>query len=185
MTVAAQACMLLLRRETPCYERLRLIQIYPGTEFAETSQSTLLGECSQRGIVSLAWDSVRSDAVNPTDGANVTLHEFAHVLDGEDGQFDGIPLVTRNMNATDAPGAQTAWAQMLSHEFERFRDALNKGVEISIDSYGATDPAEFFAVATEYFFEKPQLLQAKQPELYAALKSFYQQDPAEWQSGRA
>ena len=87
--VAAQACLLLLHRETPCYERLRLIRVYPGTDFPLSSTDTASGESWQNGVVLLAWDSVRGGAANPFDGDNVVLHEFAHQLDQEDGQADG------------------------------------------------------------------------------------------------
>src|SRR6266571_5253919 len=97
VTVAAQACLLLLHRETPCYERLRLIRVYPGSSFALSSSETASGESWQHGVVLLAWDSVRGGAANPFDGHNVVLHEFAHQLDEEDGRADGTPLLTRGM----------------------------------------------------------------------------------------
>jgi MtfA peptidase len=178
VTVAAQACLLLLHRETPCYERLRLIRIYPGTQFAVSSTKALSGECWQLGIILLAWDSVRAGAADPFDGDNLVLHEFAHQLDHEDGTSDGTPLLGRGMS--DALGAYASWTRMLSKEYEDFRADLQTGTKTVMDSYGATDPAEFFAVATECFFEKPIQVRKKHPELYAALRDFYKQDPATW-----
>lgn len=184
VTIAAQACLLLLHRETPCYERLRSLYVYPGAHFARSSTKTALGEAWGQGIVVLAWDSVRGGAANPFDGDNVVMHEFAHQLDLEDGQFDGIPLVGRGMAAVQQAGAYTAWAKMLSKEYEQLRQSIEKGHETVMDSYGGSDPAEFFAVATECFFEKPKQLFKRHPDLYASLKQFYKQDPAMWPTQR-
>jgi Mlc titration factor MtfA (ptsG expression regulator) len=93
--VAAQACLLLLHRQTPCYERLRLIRVYPHERFAQTCGETLSGESWQHGVVVLAWNSVRGGAANPCDGDNVVLHEFAHQLDQEEGECDGTPRLGR------------------------------------------------------------------------------------------
>jgi Mlc titration factor MtfA (ptsG expression regulator) len=180
VTVAAQACLLLLHRQTPCYERLRLIRVYPGTDFALTSTDTALGESWQHGVVLLAWDSVRRGAANPFDGENVALHEFAHQLDQEDGQVDGTPLLGRGMPPAVQTGTYTSWAKMLSKEYEELRRGIEKGGKTVMSPYGGTNPVEFFAVATECFFEKPRQLSKKHPDLYAALKQFYQQDPAAW-----
>jgi Mlc titration factor MtfA (ptsG expression regulator) len=180
VVVAAQACLLLLHRETPCYERLRLIRVYPGTHFAKSSTEIASGESWQHGVVLLAWDSVRAGAANPFDGDNVVLHEFAHQLDQEDGQTDGTPLLGRGMASQEQAGMYAAWARVLSKEYEEFRLAVEEGGKTVMDSYGAGDPAEFFAVATECFFEKPKQLCKKHPELYAALERFYRQDPAGW-----
>ena len=178
--VAAQACLLLLHRETPCYERLRLIRIYPGNHFAQSSTRTALGESWEHGVVLLAWDSVRGGAANPYDGQNVVLHEFAHQLDEEEGEADGIPRVGRGMPASQQSGMYASWARMLATEYEEFKRSIEKHGKTVMDSYGATNPAEFFAVATECFFEKPRQLRKKHPELYEALSGFYKQDPAAW-----
>ena len=178
--VAAQACLLLLHRETPCYERLRLIRVYPGTDFPLSSTDTASGESWQNGVVLLAWDSVRGGAADPFDGENVVLHEFAHQLDQEDGQADGTPLLGRGMAPAGQAGVYASWARMLSKEYEEFRRSIEKGGETVMDSYGGCSQVEFFAVATECFFEKPKQLCKRHPELYAALKGFYRQDPAAW-----
>ena len=182
VTVAAHACLLLLHRETPCYERLRIIRIYPGTHFQQSSSKICLGESWEHGVVALAWDSVRCGAANPYDGENVALHEFAHQLDQEDGQMDGTPRLGRGMVPAEQLGLYTSWAKMLSTEYADFRHSLEQQGETVMNSYGGTDPIEFFAVATECFFEKPKQLRNKHPELYAALKDFYKQDPATWPS---
>ena len=180
VTVAAHACLLMLHRETPCYERLRLVRVYPGNRFAESSTKSNQGESWHHGVVVLAWDSVRGGAANPFDGDNVALHEFAHQLDQEDGQGDGIPLVGRGMPPSEQMGVYTAWARMLSSEFVDLRRRVENREKTVMDSYGGKNPAEFFAVATECFFEKPRQLCKKHPELYSALKGFYKQDPAAW-----
>ena len=178
--VAAQACLLLLHRETPCYERLRLIRVYPGASYAQSSTERVLGESWQHGVVELAWDSVRGGAANPFDGDNVVLHEFAHQLDDEDGKTDGTPLLGRDLTYPEHAGVYTAWARMLSTEYDDLRQDIERGRKTVMDSYGGSNHAEFFAVATECFFEKPQQLLKKHPHLYAELKGFYRQDPAAW-----
>lgn len=178
VTVAAQACLLLLRRETPCYERLRSIHVYPGTVLLPGS--TLSGESWQLGVVLLAWDSVRGGAANPFDGDNVVLHEFAHQLDSEDGESDGFPLLERGRAPAERFGLYTSWAKILSAEYEALKRGSKKRRKSVMDSYGGRNPAEFFAVATECFFEKPRQLAKKHPKLYAELKGFYRQDPAAW-----
>jgi len=130
-----------------------------------------LGESWQRGLVVLAWDHVLSGAAEPRDGQNVVLHEFAHQLDGESGSMNGTPeLGTR--------ARYTSWAHVLGDEFEDLSQRLYQGQSSDIDPYGATNPAEFFAVLTEMFFEKPQALKRRHAELYAELAEFYKQDPA-------
>jgi Mlc titration factor MtfA (ptsG expression regulator) len=180
VTVAAQACLLLLHRETPCYERLRLIRVYPGAQFALSSTHNASGESWQQGIVLLAWDSVRGGTANPFDGQNVVLHEFAHQLDEEDGQADGTPLLGRGMASSEQAGVYTSWARMLSKEYEELRRSIEEGGKTVMDSYGGCNQVEFFAVATECFFEKPKQLCKRHPDLYAALKQFYRKDPAAW-----
>jgi Mlc titration factor MtfA (ptsG expression regulator) len=180
VTVAAHACLLLLHRQTPCYERLRLIRVYPHDRFGRFCGETQAGESWHHGVVVLAWDSVRGGAANPFDGDNVVLHEFAHQLDQEEGACDGTPRLGRGVSPANAAGLYTSWARMLSREHEEFRLAVEQGRKTVMDSYGATDPAEFFAVATECFFEKPRQLCKKHPKLYEALKQFYKQDPAVW-----
>lgn len=179
VTIAAQACLLLLHRETPCYEKLRLIRIYPAEEFSSSSDP-LVGEWWNGGVIQLSWRAVCQGALNPFDGENVVLHEFAHSLDDEDGEVDGIPLVGRGRTAIESAQIYARWAKMLAGEFEAFRLDLQGGAKRSMDGYGSTDPSEFFAVATEHFFEQPLLLIREHPDLFEALKEFYRQDPSEW-----
>ena len=180
VSIAAQACLLLLHRDTPCYHRLHLIRIYPRDCFPVSSHSNMRGECWQIGVILLAWYSVRDGAADPSDGDNVVLHEFAHLLDYEDGDSDGTPLLSRQMDPTATATARAEWKQTLSLEYGAFCAEISRGTKTVLDPYGATDPSEFFAVATETFFEKPNALRQKHPHLYTALRNFYNQDPAAW-----
>jgi Mlc titration factor MtfA (ptsG expression regulator) len=180
VTIAAQACFLLLHRDTEIYPDLDTILVYPSTFVAKTKsrdgmvviegESARLGESWERGLVVLAWDAVRSGTMNVHDGHNVVLHEFAHQLDAEDGSMDGAPEL-------GAKARYVTWAKVLGAEYTDLVDKVDSGRGASIDSYAATNPPEFFAVVTEMFFEKPAQLLAKHPELYERLKDFYQQDP--------
>ncbi len=182
LTIAAQACILLLHRETDVYPDLDVILVYPSAYRAPhlaaeggivlEGEQTRLGESWTRGIVVLAWDHVLSGAAQPADGQNVVLHEFAHQLDGEDGVMDGAPDL-------GSRARYTSWAQVLGDEYQELSERLHAGRPTEIDAYGATNPAEFFAVVTELFFEKPIAMRKRHPELYAELAGFYKQDPAE------
>jgi Mlc titration factor MtfA (ptsG expression regulator) len=182
VTIAAQACVLLLHREDDYFPELESILVYPSAYVARRAQraeqgvvleadEVRLGESWHHGIVVLAWDSVLSGVHDARDGHNVVLHEFAHQLDQEDGSSDGAPpLPTRSMYAS--------WARVLGADYAQLQndELMNRGTVI--DKYGAKNPAEFFAVVTEAFFEKPRQLAARHPELYAQLRLFYKQDPA-------
>ena len=182
VTIAAQACILLLHRQVDYYPRLVSILVYPTTYLVPAGQRTAeglitdepqarLGESWARDIVVLAWDSVLSGAADIHDGHNVVLHEFAHQLDQENGAGDGAPALGRR-------SMYVAWARVLGGEFDQLvRDTAASHATL-IDQYGATNPAEFFAVVTETFFEKPRELLAKHPALYFQLQQFYRQDPA-------
>ncbi|MBU1700417.1 MAG: zinc-dependent peptidase [Candidatus Eisenbacteria bacterium] len=182
VTIAAQACFLLLHRENDDYPRLESILVYPSAYVARSNErlpggivhegpSVRLGEAWSSGAVVLSWDDVRRGAADIHDGHNVVLHEFAHQLDQEDGRAQGLPVLER-------PSLYVAWARVLGNAFTELRDEIAKGHQTVLDAYGATNPAEFFAVATECFFEKPQALQKRHPELYDQLQTFYHQDPA-------
>ena len=181
VTIAAQACLLLLHRDTDYYRRLVTILVYPsaytakgveslGGGFVLEGEQGRLGEAWAAGVVVLSWDDVRSGASDVKDGHNVVLHEFAHQLDQEDGVADGAPPLDRRSR-------YVAWARVLGAEYERLRMSSRRGKKSVLDRYGATKPAEFFAVATECFFEKPVQMKKKHPELYDELREYYRQDP--------
>lgn len=180
VTIAAQASLLLLGRDVEPYPGIDVILVYPSAYRAKALQAeggviiegeqARLGEASTRGILVLSWDDVVRGAADVRDGHNVVIHEFAHALDHEDGASDGAPPMSRRANY--AP-----WARVLSTEYDKLVDAEDRRKKTIIDKYGATNPAEFFAVITETFFEKPLQMQQKHPELYEQLKAYYRQDP--------
>jgi len=183
VTIAAQACILLLNRKTKCYPRLVSILVYPSAYVANkvrqgvstevVGQQARLGESWQHGTVVLSWDDVIRGARDIKDGHNVVLHEFAHQLDQEDGSADGTPILEQR-------SSYVVWARVLSRDYEELRKKARRGRRTVIGHYGATNEAEFFAVLTETFFEKPRQLQTKHPELYEEIKDFYKVDPLAW-----
>jgi hypothetical protein len=130
------------------------------------------------GSLVLSWGAVKHGAADPADGKNVVLHEFAHQLDYENHAADGVPgLATREQ--------QLAWSEVMRSEFESLRAADETGIPTLLDTYGATDPVEFFAVSVEAFFEQPRALRARHPNLYAELQKYFQQDPVEYSAEQA
>jgi MtfA peptidase len=182
VTIAAQACLLLLHRDTDIYPKLTTILVYPsaylaksikpvGSGLALEGENVNLGESWTNGIVVLSWDDVLAGTSDVQDGRNLVLHEFAHQLDREDGAVDGAPLLAQRSQ-------YVTWARVLNAEYERLKRESWMGQATVLDEYGTADPAEFFAVATECFFEKPRALKKRHPELYLELQNFYRQDPA-------
>jgi Mlc titration factor MtfA (ptsG expression regulator) len=183
VTIAGHACLLLLNLDGPCYPSVQCVLVYPEAFLAKRLQPNwgitleplpgphpLAGE-SWHGVVLVSWDDVRRSVADPHDGQNVALHEFAHELDKEDGWADGVPLL-------GSRSAVRTWGRVLAEHYERLRGQADRGEPSALDSYGATNKAEFFAVATETFFENPHALQATAPDLYEMLKAYYRQDPA-------
>jgi MtfA peptidase len=131
----------------------------------------LLGEAHLRGPVILTWDSVLRGSVHPEFGHNVVYHEFAHQLDMQDGRGDGTPpLASREQYAR--------WVEVCTREYTALRERIAQGEPTFLDPYAGTDESEFFAVATEHFFDQPEAMRARHPELYQVLRDFYRQDPA-------
>ncbi|MEX1186860.1 MAG: M90 family metallopeptidase [Gemmatimonadaceae bacterium] len=183
VTIAGQACVLLLHRESDYYPELTSILVYPSGYVAREERHVGGGIWEEGGedrlghtapgmkALVLAWDSARHGAADPESGANLILHEFAHQLDFENREVDGVP-------ALDTRGEYVAWARIMSAEFEALRRAQDAETPTLLDTYGATNPAEFFAVCTEAFFERPRALRSRHPALYAELRRFFRQDPA-------
>ena len=182
VTIAAQACLLLLKMPYPKYTRVRRILVYPSSFVPKTvalpysgqiarDDVPLRGQAWTSGVVVLGWDAVQRDTRVATDGDNVVLHEFAHMLDAEDGNMDGVPVL-------DSASAYRAWATLLSAQFAEHLARAERGELTTLNPYGAENRAEFFAVATEAFFEKPVQLRDDQPDLYALLVDFFKLDPA-------
>ena len=183
ITIAGIACMLLLNREPSYFPGFSSILVYPDTYEADQvdydgvvetrKRSRRAGESWHRGPVVLSWSSVLQGALNAGDGYNVVLHEFAHKLDEENSGTNGQPIL-------HAAGHYREWAEVLGREYRSFADRVSRRKNKVIDEYGLTSPAEFFAVATESFFEKSTAMQRKLPDLYEQLKKFYAVDPASW-----
>jgi len=184
VTIAAHASVLLLHRETDYFPRLTSILIYPsayvvtgerqiGERVWEDGDDVRLGHTGARlGALVIAWDDVPRGELAPADGQNVVLHEFAHQLDFEDFVVDGAPLLEARQSAS--------WARVLNAEYDALRKAVDAREDTLIRPYGATDPAEFFAVITELFFERPRELGKEHPALYQELRTFFRQDPGSW-----
>ncbi len=176
VVIAAQACLLLLNRKTNYYPHLKNILIYPQAfthdDHDGVQQHGRLGESWQRGPVVLSWRHSASGAQNTHDGQNVVMHEFAHQLDQENGAGDGLPILQHN-NIRQ-------WSSVLGKEYKSLLTKRKLSRKSFLDYYGATNPAEFFAVITEHFIEQPRQLFKKHPELYAELKKYYQIDPLDW-----
>jgi Mlc titration factor MtfA (ptsG expression regulator) len=182
VTIAAQACLLLLHMSYPRYMRVRRVLVYPWTFVPKTAPTLasghivppdvpLRGQAWPTGVVVLGWDAVEHGTVSSTGGGNVVLHEFAHMLDAEDGAMDGVPIL-------DTGSAYRQWAAMLASRFAEHVTRTESGEETTLDPYAATNRAEFFAVATEAFFERPAALRDVEPDLYALLVDFYRFDPS-------
>lgn len=180
VVIAAQAALLLLEIEHDYYDDVRTILVFPrsyetpfprhGPGGVVTMGAQHAGEAWYRGPVILAWDWVRHGATDERDGTNLVLHEFAHRLDFADGWINGTPpLHARD----DYP----RWQEVMTREFHGLQAAAERGRRHILDHYGATDEAEFFAVATETFFEKGPVLQRDHAELYEVLRTYYRQDP--------
>ena len=181
VTIAAQACLLLLGQPRPgYYPQLREVLVYPGAFVVDRVQpqgggvvqaqrQALAGESWSQGRVILAWAEVLAGAVDPADGRNVVIHEFAHQIDQDKGVADGQPWrATR--------GQRRRWAAVMGAALAQLR----REPSALISAYGATEPAEFFAVVSEVFFEQPQALAAEAPAVYRELSLLYQVNPLAW-----
>ncbi|MBI1370129.1 MAG: hypothetical protein GC162_15925 [Planctomycetes bacterium] len=180
-TIAAMAGLLILDIEHDYFATVHEVLIYPTTMLAPgrrqygalvlEEESMILGQAAHGGPIVLAWDSVLGGARNEADGHNVVLHEFAHNLDFLDHDADGTPpLSSRQM--------YQAWHRIMTREYEALVDDAEHGRATVLDTYGATNAAEFFAVATEAYFEKPRQMREHHGELYKLLCDYYRQDPA-------
>ncbi len=177
LIVAAQACLLLLESGYNHFGLLRSVLMYPDAYEVRNEmgiKSVRLGESWKSGSVVLSWKSVRQGAKNPEDGLNVVIHEFAHQLDQYNGIADGLPVLKERADYPE-------WATVMRRSYADLLEKVGKGSRTVLDDYGATNPAEFFAVSTETFFEKPVQLEKKHPDLYRQLRRFYGLDPLQWE----
>jgi Mlc titration factor MtfA (ptsG expression regulator) len=184
VTIAAQACLLVLELDHVLYHNVETILVYPSAFIPRRAEAPLfanpgiehpllplLGEAHQRGPVILTWDAVRRSGRHPELGHNVVYHEFAHKLDMLDGAIDGVPPL-------ESKAEYERWESVCKSEYERLQQLSDAGSEGVLDPYGSTDPAEFFAVVTEAFFDEPLALLHEYPALYEVMAGFYRQDTA-------
>lgn len=182
VAVAAQAVLPVLRLGLARYDSFVGIVLHPGAVVAQREvadedgvvhayEETLTGEAMDGGPVMLSWHDVRGAGQSAAAGYNVVIHEFAHVLDLATGVADGMPALPNHIPPSE-------WQAIWSTEFDRFVDCVEADAETALDPYGATAPAEFFAVASETFFVQPETLRTAHEALYAVLRRFYAQDPS-------
>lgn len=182
--VAAQACLLLLGRERGFYPQLRQILLYPdafvvprqhrdGSGVLSEGRQVLAGESWSQGQVILSWQHVLEGAADCSDGRSVVIHEFAHQLDQEKGHANGAPLL-------GSRAAYARWSTLMQSEFDALRQSLSLGHPTLLDPYAASDPAEFFAVLSECFFERGEALATQHPALYELMTDFYRVSPRTW-----
>ncbi|HEY9193874.1 MAG TPA: M90 family metallopeptidase [Methyloversatilis sp.] len=184
VTIAAQACLLLLNRHTGYFPETREILVYPAAFAVRRTRTDAagvvhdgpavhLGESSSRGQVVLSWRDAVHGAAITDDGHNVVIHEFAHQLDQENGEANGAPPMYGRARIE-------RWSTVMTAAFARLREQLGQPVEPALDPYGATSPAEFFADASEAFFERPQHLAAGFPDVFGELCAYYRVNPLSW-----
>jgi len=184
VTISAHACLLLLGLSHNYYQNVESIIVYPSTVvsphrrrgFFETAmdpvqqETPIIGQAHQQGPVIIIWDAALQSGRHPESGHNVIYHEFAHKLDMLDGLADGTPPLSDRAEYRD-------WVQTCSREYLRLKKQAETGKKTFLDAYGATNEAEFFAVATEQFFNRPKLMLDHAAELYRVLREYYRQDP--------
>jgi len=189
VTIAAQACLLILGRGTSCYPNLAQVLVYPGAFLVERlrlepsgvlqeHRHALSGESWTQGQVVVSWEDVLEGAATPDDGRNVVIHEFAHQLDQQKGYANGAPWLGRR-------DRYPRWSRVMGETFAQLQQEALAGEPSLISHYGATSPAEFFAVVTEVFFEQPRELAARHPDLYEELRVLYRVDPRHWTGATA
>jgi Mlc titration factor MtfA (ptsG expression regulator) len=172
--VAGHAAVMLLGAHDYYFDSVTAILVYPGVirRSHEGRQSPTVGEAWANGGVVLSWPEVEGIG-RGSRGHNVVIHEFAHHLDGSDGEMGGsIPFSSSN--------DQTLWQRVATQEYERLVDDVHHRRRTVLDPYGATNEAEFFAVSSESFFEQPHLMCQHHTELFELLVRFYQMDPRAW-----
>jgi MtfA peptidase len=170
VVVGACAVRLVLNLGLSYYDRLTEIIIYPYIYSHRDDDRAFLGEAQDWGTVVLSWPAVLQGLADSRDGHDTALHEFAHVLDRATGEFNGTPKLKSSED-------YRPWAQIMSRHYLRLRQGVTPESN-SLSPYGAVNEAEFFAVATEAYFERPHQLKNHLPDLYAELQEFYGGDPA-------
>jgi len=185
VTISAQAGLLVLGLPHQFFKNVRTVLVYPTTIITPDRPLRafelpgevkrvgipILGEAQLRGPVLLVWDAVKQNARHPDRGHDVVYHEFAHKLDMLDGAADGTPVLASRE-------ALARWVDVCAREYNDLRTSVSRNKKTFLNAYGATNEAEFFAVATEQFFNMPRAMLKEEPALYAVLRDFYHQDTA-------
>jgi Mlc titration factor MtfA (ptsG expression regulator) len=182
VTIAAQACFLVIGLDVDEYGQVSTVLVYPTgfiTRQAEEDEFGVVyeeeedmeGEAWPKGTVVLSWSDALTGGKRSGDGRNLIFHEFAHQLDMRDGVIDGTPVL-------GSKEQYRRWVEVMEREFEELQEMADLGKRTFLDQYGATDESEFFAVTTEAFFEQPAILKRRHPDLYEVLGDYYRQDPA-------
>lgn len=184
LTIAALAGILILGFDDFYFDNVQTILVYPDEYVVQQErgigggalmeeESERLGEAHYRGPVVLSWKEIEENARLPGYGSNLVFHEFAHQLDMLNGAADGTPVLPSDELAV-------RWAKTMDVEYRRLQRAERRRRRTLLDPYGASDPAEFFAVTTECFFDAPQAMRQEYPALYDLFRDYYRQDPAAW-----
>jgi len=185
LIIAAQACLLALNLRESYYPKLKMILVYPhifqikraiavDEYIVEEQEQIVSGESwGKEGQVIFSWHIIQQDLVNWQDGHNVIFHEFAHQLDQQQGMANGVPPLKNQVEYQQ-------WSRIFTEEYQQLQSQIENRLKLTIDPYGATHPAEFFAVVTELFLEKAQILKQFHPQLFQTLKNYYQLDPSLW-----
>jgi Mlc titration factor MtfA (ptsG expression regulator) len=179
VAVASQACLLILNLGVDYFDGWVEVILYPGAFRVDREQmdniglmhdksSILSGESWLRGPVILSWEDVKRDTYQHQIGHNVVLHEFAHKLDGLNGAMNGMPPMRQGMS-------RKIWAEVMNLAYDALRLEVSAGKSTFINPYATTNPAEFFAVISEYFFTAPNILKTHYSDVYDQLALFYQQ----------
>jgi MtfA peptidase len=167
--ISAGAVRLIQGLDLSYYDRLTEIIVYPG-HFVWPDGEVMYGETHEWNVVVLSWKAVLHGLRDPDHYSNPLVHEFAHILDRADGDFDGTPCLSK-------PSQYKEWAEVMTRHFLKLKEGSSRETSV-LDDYGAINESEFFAVATEAFFDRPKSLRKQLPSLYRQLKRFYRQDPA-------
>ena len=179
VTIAAQAGVLLLGTPSFYFDNVRTILIFPTSFRREVTnggvvhQTYRAGEAWQGGPIILSWQDTLRGGRNEDDGHNLVIHEFAHALDGLDGEMAGQVIF-------DDTAVSERWKTVVDREFTQLCHARDHGIRTLLDHYGATNKAEFFAVSSETFFELPREFRRQHAELFELLSTYYRIDPRRW-----
>ena len=180
VTIAGQAALLLLGVNDFYFDNVSSILIFPHAFVRQTTDGLIAtdshraGEAWQGGPIILSWQDTLSGGRNEHDGRNLVVHEFAHALDGLDGEMGGDVMF-------DDAELSLQWQQVVDREFAELERCKQQGISTLLDHYGATNKAEFFAVSSETFFEQPRILQQQHTQLFDLLAEYYRVDPRKWQ----